>query len=483
VNDENVLLGLGTAISSTINERVEANKKCNNDAAEVMVDMMHNLRTPLTALNMATLILVDNQEEHELDKSRSRNVSIKGSDDSNKFTLSSLNNAVGELKVVVESSLCLGQFMVDNSLSESDRVFSQCNILQTVGDAQHTLCHLDRSDQIKWVFDEDQRLAQGAQICSPKAVYFVLLSTIEKLLCAWHTVTVHVYFKETRGQYESVLKQQKETESKDWTNGLLGVDFHVSRPLENKEWTSDFSKNGNDHSSNFYAVKLVLNEIGGDIKITESHSRNEQLIVVPAGDKDTRVSHSYSTVSNDDSMNYVLKCWLPCGTLNIPRTPPRKNFFSSLDKNIRCTGQTVVLDANDCSMNRNSFDVMRNRSQTLPMEAAGTFIEESPIRNRSNTVPNKAPSRQNAYIKQRNHTITGSFEYGEKDESSRPQDNSIVSPNPLDDHHASIATSESIPLKGIIPMKNESFHYTKEVIVSSVCEEGSNLIGIYKYYI
>jgi hypothetical protein len=479
VNDENVLQGLGTAISSTIKDRVDADKKCNNDAAEMMVDMMHNLRTPLTALNMATLILLDNQEEHELDKCRSRNVSIKDSDDSNKVLLRSLDNAVGELKVVVESSLCLGQFMVDNSLSESDRDFSQCNILQTVDDARLTLCHLDRSDQLKWVIDEDQHLIKGAQICSPKSVYFVLLSTIEKLLCAWQTVTVHIHFKETRGQCERVLKQQRETKSKDWTNGLLGIDFQVSGPLEDKEWTSDFSDTGNDHNSNFYAVKLILNEIGGDIKIPLSHSRKERLKLVSAGDTgdiDTRVSQSYSTDSNEDSMEYNLKCWLPCGTLNVPSTPPRKEKTSSLDDNIRCkTGQTVGLDSNDCSVN--SFDVMRNRSQTVPVEAVGTGERENSMRNRSNTVPNKALIRKKTYRKQRNPTSTCSSEYDEKDDRSRSRNNSIVSPNALDNPLASKAISGNLPIKDNKSMKNKNVNFSNEGIVSIPCEEGSNLIG------
>jgi signal transduction histidine kinase len=75
-----------------LKERVEADKKCSNDAAEVMVDMMHNLRTPLTALNMATLILLDNQEENGL--------STKDGTDKNKVLLKNLDSAVGELKVV-----------------------------------------------------------------------------------------------------------------------------------------------------------------------------------------------------------------------------------------------------------------------------------------------------------------------------------------------------------------------------------------------
>mmetsp|Transcript_7172 Transcript_7172/g.7269 ORF Transcript_7172/g.7269 Transcript_7172/m.7269 type:complete len:1025 (+) Transcript_7172:60-3134(+) len=478
VNDENVLLDLGIAISSTIKERVETDKKCSNDAAEVMVDMMHNLRTPLTALNMATLILLDNQEESELNKTRS--ISTKDTDE-NKVLLKSLDSAVGELKVVVESSLCLGQFTVDSnsSLTESDRDFSYCNILQTIDDARRTLCHLDRSDQLKWVIDEDQHFSQGAQICSPKSVYFVLLSTIQKLLCAWQTVTVHIHFKETRGQCERVLKQQRETKSKDWTNGLLGIDFQVSGPLEDKEWTSDFSDTGNDHNSNFYAVKLILNEIGGDIKMPLSHSRKERLKLVSAGDTgdiDTRVSQSYSTDSNEDSMEYNLKCWLPCGTLNVPSTPPRKEKTSSLDDNIRCkTGQTVGLDSNDCSVN--SFDVMRNRSQTVPVEAVGTGEREDSMRNRSNTVPNKALIRKKTYRKQRNPTSTCSSEYDEKDDRSRSRNNSIVSPNALDNPLASKAISGNLPIKDNKSMKNKNVNFSNEGIVSITCEEGSNLIG------
>jgi K+-sensing histidine kinase KdpD len=99
VADENVLLDLGTAISSTIKERIEIDKKCSNEAAAVMVDMMHNLRTPLTALNMATLILLDNHEEKELNASNASSASAKGDAD-NKNLLTSLDNAVGELKVV-----------------------------------------------------------------------------------------------------------------------------------------------------------------------------------------------------------------------------------------------------------------------------------------------------------------------------------------------------------------------------------------------
>jgi hypothetical protein len=43
---------------------------------------------------------------------------------------------------------------------------------------------------------------------------------------------------------------------------ISDIDFHVSGPLEDIEWTSNFSENGNDHNSNFYAVKLILNDIG-----------------------------------------------------------------------------------------------------------------------------------------------------------------------------------------------------------------------------
>ena len=63
-----------------------------------------------------------------------------------------LQKAVGELKVVVESSMCLGQLVVDKSTnprhhSSRDHMFGAfcyCDMLKSVEEARSTLCHLPR---------------------------------------------------------------------------------------------------------------------------------------------------------------------------------------------------------------------------------------------------------------------------------------------------------------------------------------------------
>lgn len=102
VDNQNILLDLGAAISSMIKDRMEAYTTCSNEAATMMVDMMHNLRTPLTALNMTTAMLLENHEEKQIKQPNNITnlTDVNEADSMDSVLLQGLDSAVGELKVV-----------------------------------------------------------------------------------------------------------------------------------------------------------------------------------------------------------------------------------------------------------------------------------------------------------------------------------------------------------------------------------------------
>ena len=68
---------------------------------------------------------------------------------------------------------------------------------------------VSRFDEVEWSIDSDNRIIQGMHICSPRTVYFLLVSIVEKLLFNWRRLKVTVFFKESRAVYEALLAHQQ----------------------------------------------------------------------------------------------------------------------------------------------------------------------------------------------------------------------------------------------------------------------------------
>lgn len=306
--DKMNILDLAEAVSTLIRERKGAALSSDKICAAMVTDMMHNVRTPLAAIDMATSMMLEGpkvekakfaekiarfivekmrEEKDDMRFTESTDVvkmtryckaAFEAISDNNKSQNNScvvrgLQAAVGQLKVVVESSICLGQLIVEkaekNYLGAS---FTLCNIMNIIYTTQQTLVHMEYSSNIRWKIDSNKFSSRKEHICSPKAINFLLLNTVEQLISQWKNIVIDISFlhSDNNHEYESIHKILEGTVRSpggSWHHGILCINIllfnKIIDPIEN----SFMPKN---HLS-FYSRDQVLKDCEG----TTIENRND----------------------------------------------------------------------------------------------------------------------------------------------------------------------------------------------------------------
>ena len=308
------MLDLAEAVSTLIRERKRAALSSDKVCAAMVTDMMHNVRTPLAAIDLATSMMLEGpkfergkleekmaryivdkmREENDCDDSTETKVekmtqyckaafeSITESNNpqNNSIIVKDLQAAVGQLKVVVESSLCLGQLIVEkaekNYLGAS---FSLCNIMNIINSTRQTLVHMEHSSNVNWIVNEIDVGLGKKHICSAKAINFLLLNTVEQLLARWRDITINISFQNADGEHEyesihKVLEGIARSPGGSWKHGILCINILLSckmiDPIEN-------SFMPNNHLG-FYSRDQVLKDCeGSTIRSTDDNLQTENL--------------------------------------------------------------------------------------------------------------------------------------------------------------------------------------------------------------
>jgi hypothetical protein len=289
------MLDLGAAISNLIRERRDSYLRSNKDCAKLMNDMVENFRMPLISIASSTESLLADADDRKKrlksqKPSRGRN-SIPDVDteldDKTMQKMSNLHAAVGQLKVIVESSIFLGDFVVEKAESEEKlwASFTSSNIFHIIEDCRKTLKHLDPMANISWDIDSSQLNKGTRHVCSPKAISFVLLNSVQQLSAWWGTIKVRISFRDTGdAEYDCIVQQLDEAPICDiestWQQGLIVIEFFLSQKRET------FTAEGNSVDMkpkgllSFYSLQQILKDVEGEFTHLDEGSSYEQTMSV-----------------------------------------------------------------------------------------------------------------------------------------------------------------------------------------------------------
>ena len=321
------MLDLGAAVSNLVRERRDALLRTNQECAKMMSDMMRKVRSPLCSIALNAETLMTNVKRSRFKHGKSADI-VLGSTNSNESSstlitdveefdeetshvMTNLSTAVAQLNIIIESSICLGDFVLEKV--ESDKKewasFTTANILETVATVRKTLKNMEMSTKITWDIDSSHLSLGNRHVFSPKATSFVLLNSVEQLSLHWRNVIVKVSFKDTiNEEYECIIQQLDDAPICDiestWNQGLLEIEFMLSDKRDKSGYEDDDEK-GSESSQgylSFYSLQQVLKDVEGGCTVL-----------------DTGSSYAQS-----------MRVWMPCAIIIIDRRANRSIGFDSL---------------------------------------------------------------------------------------------------------------------------------------------------------
>ena len=302
------LLDLGAAVSILFSERKNAQLKSNSDRARMMNEMMHRIHPPLISItSRAESISIDtrNREKRlanridqydlntmcdENEKGDKQNEELKFENENEiPQKMVDLQVTVGLLKVIVESVVCLSDFVMETAESDETKwgSFTATNILTVIDSAKLTLENLLPLIKLTWETDYSQLCKGTRHVCSPNAIRFTLLNTVEQLSSLWKTIAVKIYFEDTGDiEYDCIVQQLDDAPLTDiestWQQGLLIIDFVLSDKYEGLEMSP-----GNNEVRpipqgymSLYSLQQVLKDVEGQCTHLDTGSSYDQIMTV-----------------------------------------------------------------------------------------------------------------------------------------------------------------------------------------------------------
>lgn len=359
------MLDLGAAISNLIRERRDSFLRSNKDCAKLMNDMVENVRIPLISIASSTeSLLVDATDRKKLLKSQKSNRGRNSIpdvetelDDKTMEKMSSLHVAVGQLKVIVESSICLGDFVVEKAESEEKlwASFTSSNIFHIIEDSRKTLKHLDPMANISWEIDTSQLSKGTRHVCSPKAISFVLLNSVQQLSAWWATIKVRVSFRDTGdAEYDCIVQQLDEAPICDiestWQQGLIVMEFVLSQKRETavpEESGVNMKPKG---LLSFYSLQQVLKDVEGEFTHLDEGSSYEQTmsvtipcaIIITEKEKEFGISNFGNREDSEQKAPFPSSVEKPL-TKGAPRKAPAEDPFHH-SRNDSCQMSPTQMD-------------------------------------------------------------------------------------------------------------------------------------------
>eukprot|EP00596_Hydrurales_sp_CCMP1899_P000328 CAMPEP_0119047644 /NCGR_PEP_ID=MMETSP1177-20130426/54324_1 /TAXON_ID=2985 /ORGANISM="Ochromonas sp, Strain CCMP1899" /LENGTH=933 /DNA_ID=CAMNT_0007022477 /DNA_START=162 /DNA_END=2960 /DNA_ORIENTATION=- len=350
------LLDIASALSHLIAERRDSLINKNRDCAKMMNEIMLNVRSPLTLISStAAMLLMDLTKKKESFDGRMLSVlktlSLASRSSSNfndinnrileitntiqqvhteienqtSLIMTDLQSSVGRLEVIVESSLCLGQFATEKAEFEKKEwaSFTSTNILQTIIDARQTLNRIKDAAHVTWDVDISLLCKGSRHICSPKAVYFLLLNSVEQLVSNWNIIHVRIFFNDTKDmEYDSIVQQLDEVPICDiesiWQQGLLTIEFDLSDKIDDEIGVgNDKVRYAPKSPMSFYSIHQVLEDVeGGFTSIDAGSSYSQKMsfwmplaIVINEDDEEKKIEtetgkyFSFTSYDNVSSRN------------------------------------------------------------------------------------------------------------------------------------------------------------------------------------
>eukprot|EP01033_Poteriospumella_lacustris_P004179 gene4179-2978_t len=229
LEDKENLLDLGAAAAQLAKEKLQTALNLSAERANIVVSMMHHLRTPMTSLNFATSLLCNdvhnirtdyavaaNQPpldgDHAIDESKDNTTPFQPPHSvfqSFESSFTEISNALNQLNILVDSSLSLGQAIIKCSTNEVSSNasanlqamdprsrFTECNIIDYLSDMfQNNLPVHNHNLEIEWIVDTTD-LVRGSHVTFPDAVMLIVISTVSHMSTESNSLGFHFSFEQ-----------------------------------------------------------------------------------------------------------------------------------------------------------------------------------------------------------------------------------------------------------------------------------------------
>lgn len=230
LEDKENLLDLGAAAAQLAKEKLQTALNLSAERANIVVSMMHHLRTPMTSLNFATSLLCNDvhnirtdyavaashspmdDDRGAIDESKDNNTPFQPPHSvfqSFESSFTEISNALNQLNILVDSSLSLGQAIIKCSTNEVSSNatanlqamdprsrFTECNIIDYLSDMfQNNLPVHNHNLEIEWIVDTTD-LVRGSHVTFPDAVMLIVISTVSHMSTESNSLGFHFSFEQ-----------------------------------------------------------------------------------------------------------------------------------------------------------------------------------------------------------------------------------------------------------------------------------------------
>ena len=254
------LLDLGGALSTLVAERRETALHLRSERANIVVTMMHNLRTPMTSLNFATSLLSNDVESLKLAQI-TQPAPPSGTFDN---SFHEISHALNQLNLLVDTTLCLGHAIIKcnavdvatGALSSRGSAFMDFDLLAHLEDIYNKFARDRTNCKIDWEVDKEF-LSRGKHASYPDAILLVLISSIGYISSEFNNMSANFTFIPT---------DTKELEFPEYVDHIIeGMFFIKIYPFNPKSFTGSDNK----PNYNYLSIDKILKSIRGGFKQSE----------------------------------------------------------------------------------------------------------------------------------------------------------------------------------------------------------------------
>jgi len=395
LEDKENLLDLGAAVSLLAGERRESSLHLRSERANIVVSMMHNLRTPMTSLNFAASLL-----SNETATFRARTDDVFPIERkmicpiSNNFqsTFSEINQALSQLNLLVDSTLCLGHAIIKcNSFGVGSNVlrnsqYIDCNLLSHLDDIYQKFAKDNLSCKIQWVVDTTY-LSKGKHVSYPDAILLILISSIGHVSLEWKKITVKFTF---------IISSRNEIEFPEYSDrileGLFVIKVYPSECVTTANG-GDGHRINNTLEYNYSSIDKILKSIGGGCKQGLEHNDNNSGESTPinsfhAYSRNNRINQNYNRNNNNTSEHVlagskiVHEFWVPCKIILFDEPVKPRDLRVSLDNSTSINYGAIITPTSSnkpISPTNAPIDVVSSKIIT-PVSRSGSLAFRTSLR-------------------------------------------------------------------------------------------------------
>jgi CheY-like chemotaxis protein len=336
LEDKENLLDLGAAVAQLAGEKLQTALNLSAERANIVVSMMHHLRTPMTSLNFATSLLCNDVQQMSSSNTQSRNTKIGATTepaseekkDNNNNAMHSLQSfeasfneihaSLNQLNVLVDSSLSLGQAIIKcsnsellktsltSSIDQRSSKFSECNIIDYLTDIfNNSLPAHKHSLEVEWTIDSTH-LVRGSHVSFPDAIMLVVISTFSHMSTESDSLAYYFSFEQTDEdnlEYPELVHKMLE--------GSLSIKVFSKDNRANDGLASNSADAENEvaempSKQNFLSIDKIIRAINGSARE----------LVEDISSYCTGLNSTNSTSTNTSStMRNVQEFFIPCKIL------------------------------------------------------------------------------------------------------------------------------------------------------------------------